>query len=90
MGRYVGLLALLLGALLLVNFTSDVLSAWAVVAHDEADDGPTVGETALPKPLPLSGLIPTPADRWGQGRVMAASATFTAQACIGPLVSAQR
>lgn len=60
MSRYVGLPALLLGALLLVDFTSDVLSAWAVVAHGQGDDGPTVAEAAVPNRLPINGLIPTP------------------------------
>ena len=90
MSRYVGSLALLLGALLLVNFTSDVLSAWAVIAHGEGADDSTVAEAALPNALPLSGLIPTPTGRWGQGRVLAASATPSAQTCTRTLVSAQR
>jgi len=90
MSRYVGLLALLLGALLLVNFTSDVLSAWAVVAHDEGDDGPAVAAAAMPNPLQLSGLIPTPTGRWGQARALAASATVSSQTCTGMMVSAQR
>ena len=90
MGRYVGLLALLLGALLLVNFTSDVISAWAIAAHDEGDDGPTVAEAAMPNALPLSGLIPTPTGRWGQGRALAASATPGPKTCTHTLVAAQR
>jgi hypothetical protein len=90
MGRYVGLLVLLPSALLLVNFTSDVLSAWALVAHGEGDDGPTVAEAAMPNPLPLTGLIQTPTGRWGQGRALAASTTLSVQACTGRMISAQR
>ncbi len=67
MGRYVGLLVLLLSALLLVNFTSDVLSAWALVAHGEGDDGPTVAEAAMPNPLPLTGLIQNSDGSLGSG-----------------------
>jgi hypothetical protein len=90
MGRYVGLLALLLGALLLVNFTSDVVSAWAVAAHDGEEEGPAVAEAAMPNLLPISGLIPTPTGRRGQGRALAASATPSAQTCTHTLVSAAR
>jgi hypothetical protein len=92
MSRYVGLLALLLGALLLVNFTSDALSAWAVIAHGEGDDGSTVAvaEVAMPNVMPLSGFIPTSTGRWAQGRVLAASATPSAQTCTHTLVSARR
>jgi len=93
MSRYVGLLALLMGALLLVNFTSDVLSAWAIVAHGDGEDEPTVAEAAA-NALPLSGLIRTPTGRWGQGRVLEVSAnpmTQTAAAsCTSPVTSAQR
>jgi hypothetical protein len=90
MSRYVGLLALLLGALLVVNFVSDVLSARAVMAQGEREDEPAVAEAVLRKPLPLTGLVRTPTGPSGHGRVLEASATPGAQPCTGPMVSARR
>jgi len=93
MSRYIGMLMLVLGALLLVNFASDVLYARAVAAQIDEEDEPPVVAVAVRDHLPLTGLIRAPTGRWGQGRVLEASAkpmTQTAESCTSPVTSMQR
>ena len=62
MSRYVGLFALLLGTLLMVNFASDFLYARAIAAQADEEDEPIAVATAgTPDRLPLTGLVRRPA-----------------------------
>jgi len=93
MSRYVGLFALLLGTLLMVNFASDFLYARAIAAQTDEQDEPVVAAAIAPNPLPLTGLVRAPTGRWGQGRMLEASGKSVAQSaesCINPLASVQR
>jgi hypothetical protein len=88
MSRYVGLFALLLGTLLLVNFASDFLYARAIAAQTDEEDKPVVTAAIAPDPLPLTGLVRAPTGRWGQGRMIEAS-VHSAESCTGPVASVQ-
>jgi hypothetical protein len=95
MSRYVGLFALLLGTLLLVNFASDFLYARAIAAQTDEEDEPVVAAADSPDRLPLTGLVRAAAGRWGQGRMIGASAKLavqSAESCTSPnpFVSVQR
>jgi hypothetical protein len=93
MSRYLGLLALALSALLLVNFASDFLYARAVAAQVDDDGEPAAVAAVQANSLPLSGLIRTPTGRWGQGRWIEASpqpAVQTAESCTGSMAALQR
>jgi hypothetical protein len=96
MSRYVGLFALLLSMLLLVNFASDFLYARAIAAQtDEDDEAIPVATAASPDRLPLTGLVRAPTGRWGQGRMIGVSdrpVVQSAESCINPnpVASVQR
>jgi hypothetical protein len=93
MSRYVGLFALLLGTLLMVNFASDFLYARAIAAQTDEEDEPVVTATVAARSLPITGLIRSPTGRWGQGRVIGTSATpisDSTKSCTSSVASAQR
>ena len=95
MSRYVGLFALLLGTLLLVNFASDLLYARAIAAQTDEENEPVIAAADSPDRLPLTGLVRAPTGRWGQGRMIGASARPVVQSvesCINPnpVASVQR
>jgi hypothetical protein len=93
MSRYVGMFVLLLGTMLLVNFASDFLYARAVAMQTDEADEPAVAAAAAPDRLPITGLVRAPTGRWGQGRVVGASATpvvQSAESCANPVTSMQR
>jgi hypothetical protein len=93
MSRYVGMFVLLLSTLLLVNFASDFLYARAVAMQTDEENGPVIVAATAPDSLPLTGLVRAPTGRWGQGRVVGASATPVAQSeesCTSPVASIQR
>jgi len=92
MSRYVGLFALLLGTLLLVNFASDFLYDRSIAAQTDEEDEPVVAATIAPRSLPLTGLVRAPTGRWGQGRVLEASAKSgqSVEDCTNSVVAVQR
>jgi hypothetical protein len=95
MSRYVGLFALLLSTLLLVNFASDFLYDRAIAAQADEEDGPIVVAASSPDPLPIIGLVRAPTGRWGQGRMIDASVrpvVQSAETCTSPnpVASVQR
>ena len=57
MSRYVGLFALVLGTLLMVNFASDFLYARAIAAQTDEEDEPVIAAANAPSALPLTGLV---------------------------------
>jgi hypothetical protein len=92
MSRYVGLFVLLLGTLLLVNFASDFLYARAIAAQPDEEE-PVIAAATAPEPLPLTGLVRAPTGRWGQGRLIGASAApmvQSAESCTNSVASIQR
>jgi hypothetical protein len=93
MSRYVGLFALLLGTLLMVNFASDFLYARAIAAQADEEDEPIAVATAgTPDRLPLTGLVRSPTGRWGQGRMIEASVKSVVQSterCTNSVASLQ-
>jgi hypothetical protein len=93
MSRYVGLFALLLGTLLMVNFASDFLYARAIAAQADKEDEPIAVVTAgAPDRLPLTGLVRSPTGRWRQGRMIEASvkSVQSTESCTNSVVSVQR
>jgi hypothetical protein len=93
MSRYVGLFALLLGTLLLVNFASDFLYARAIAAQTDEEGEPVVAAAIAPDPLPLTGLVRAPTGRRGQGRMIGASAKSVMQSvesCTNSVASTER
>ena len=95
MSRYVGLFALVLSTLLMVNFASDFLYARAIAAQTDEEDGPVIVAVSAPDSLPLAGLVRAPIGRWGQGRTIGASVrpvVQSAESCINPnpVASVQR
>jgi hypothetical protein len=85
MSRYIGLLVVVVAALLVVNFTSDVLYARAIASQVDDADEPASAVAAAPERLPLRGLIQV-----ATRRAPATSAVETAQIRGGEWASMQR